>query len=38
MHTLGDIKGAISCYDQAIRIDPNYIKAYVDNGNAIKDL
>jgi tetratricopeptide (TPR) repeat protein len=38
MQDLEDLKGAIECYDKAIRIEPEYIKAYINKGNAIQTL
>ena len=35
---LGHFEGAISDYDQAIRLDPEYANAYNNRGNAKSDL
>jgi tetratricopeptide (TPR) repeat protein len=38
MHDLEDLKGAIEYYKEAIRINPKYIKAYINKGNVMQDL
>jgi tetratricopeptide (TPR) repeat protein len=38
MQDLEDLKGAIECYDKAIRIEPEYIKAYINKENVIQTL
>ena len=35
---LGDNRGAIADYNEAVRINPNYDKAYYNRGNAHSDL
>lgn len=34
----GDFKGAISCYDKAITIDPEFEMAWMNKGNVLNDL
>jgi tetratricopeptide (TPR) repeat protein len=38
MHDLEDLKRAIEYYNEAIRIDPECIKAYINKGNVMQDL
>ena len=35
---LGDLEGAISDYDEAIRLDPEYATAHTNRENAQKEL
>jgi len=34
---LGDLKGAIDSYKQAIKIKPDYVQAYNSMGNALNE-
>ena len=38
LSALGKKEQAVNCYDQAIKINPNYSDAYYNKGNALFDL
>ena len=38
LYNAGDIQGALSCFEQAIEIQPNYYLAYYNRGIALKNM
>jgi len=37
-HGLGQFESAKACYEQAVNVNPDYVEAYTNLGNALKDL